>query len=304
MKIVNPFNKKYLKAKKLKKLARSQAEKKLPIISTHLQENALNSTISGIGNKKDHSIAISLTTFGDRINDIHLTIESLMQQSLKADHIVLNLSNKEFSLSALPAVLHKQCARGLNLNFIKEDLGPYTKFFYTLQTFPNSLIVTVDDDQIYPIDLIDQLYRAYLAEPDIIHCHRAHKISFDRNRNILPYRKWDWSTTDTRPSKMIFPTGVGGVIYFPGCFDNNILDKESFLKICPGADDVWLKAMSLKNGILCKKITDSRPFSSRFLTIEHSQTNSLIQSNKKNNSGNDKKIQSVFSKYNLFDELN
>lgn len=303
MKIVNPFNREYKKEKALKKQARILANSKLPVISNHLQGNAINCKTLGVKNDKTHEIIVSLTTFGHRINDVYITIESLMQQSLKADKIILNISKKDFNLSSIPSILKKQCERGLHINFINEDLGPYTKFFYTLKEFPNSLIITVDDDQIYPMDLIDQLYNAHLIEPNVIHCHRAHKIKFNKKNELLPYRKWDWNTQENQASKLIFPTGIGGVIYFPGCFDENILNKQEFLELCPGADDIWLKAMSLKNDVLCKKIPDPRPFASRFLTIENSQINSLISNNKIPKVGNDKKIHDVFFRYDLLNKL-
>lgn len=300
MKIVNPFNKAYRAAKKAKKQARAVAFYKAIITSDRLQTQTIHSTTSGIGNRAAHTITVSLTTFGKRINDVYLTIESIMQQSLAADQIILNIAADEFTPEALPATLKKQQARGLTIHFVERDLGPYTKYFYTLRDNPDSLIITVDDDQIYPVDMIDQLYRAYQHEPNIIHCLRAHKIRHNDQGELLPYRRWDWSTTDSTPSSLIFPTGIGGVLYFPGCFDEDVLNSEQFLALCPGADDVWLKAMSLKKGILCKKIADIRPFESQVLTIEGSQLLSLIRSNKSAVSGNDAKIKATFTHHDIY----
>ncbi len=268
-----------------------------------LEDKTLHSKESGIGNNAGHELVVSLTSFGKRIHDAYLTIESIMQQSLKPDKIVLCISSEDFSEQMLPETLKLQQKRGLEILFCKKDLGPYTKYHYTLQKYPNSLLITVDDDFLYPIDTIDQLYKSFLQFPNTVHCHRGHKITFNDNGEINPYKQWDWSRNDTSPSKLIFPTGVGGVLYFPGCFDPEIANQEAFLELAPGADDVWLKAMSLKKGTPCRVVPGHRHFMTNFLTIEGSQETSLKRRNKQTSHGNDQKIKAVFDRYNLTQEL-
>lgn len=269
----------------------------------YLQDKTLHSTTSGIGNDKEHELVVSLTTFGKRIHDAYLTIESIMQQSLRPDRIVLCISAEDFSESTLPETLKLQQKRGLEILFCERDLGPYTKYHYTLQQYPDSLIITVDDDFLYPIDTVDLLYKSFLKLPNTIHCHRGHRITLSENGEIRPYKQWDWSNSNNQASKLIFPTGVGGVLYFPGCFDDEIFNEAAFLELAPGADDVWLKAMSLKKGTPCRIVPDSRDFMTNFLTIEGSQETSLKRRNKHSPTGNDQKIQAVFSRYNLISNL-
>ncbi len=182
-------------------------------------------------------------------------------------------------------------------------MGPYTKFYYCLSEFPDSLILTVDDDIMYPVDMIDQLYRAHLNQPGAIHCHRAHRIKLDDDGQLLPYKQWDFDTREDKASLAIFPTGVGGVLYFPGCFDPDILNDDAFLSLAPKADDVWLKAMSLKKGTPCKKVPDRRDWQQRFLPIQGSQVTKLKSANKKHGGGNDAKIKAVFDHYDLVETL-
>ena len=270
---------------------------------TQLTQLTLDQATVGVGNQAEHEIIVSLTTFDKRIEDVYIAIESLMQQSLKADRIVLCLSEQDFSMAKIPATLKKQMARGLELLFCKEDLGPYTKYFYTLQKYPNSLILTADDDFIYPPYLIDQLYRAHLENPEVIHCHRSHKMTLNTDGKLKPYKQWDWDHFDSTPSLHIFPTGVGGVLYFPGCFDADVTNRDKLIKLCRNADDVWLKAMSLRKGILCAQVREHRAWSQRFLSIEGTQTFSLKRRNKKAGSGNDQKIHAVFDYYQLWDAV-
>lgn len=266
---------------------------------TLYREKVVDLKALGIGNSMPDNITISLTSFGLRMETVYLAIESLMQQSLKADRIVLCLAKEEFSEENLPSTLKFQRERGLEILFCEEDILSYKKFFYTLQKYPNDLLLTVDDDVIYPIDTIDLLYRAYEKEPGIIHCGRAYQMTFDPKRKLLPYKKWVFDHTISEASLKTFPTGIGGVLYFPGSLDEAVLDKEKFMKLVPYADDVWLKVMSLKKSVKCRQVKHNRPFKERFIEIPGSQVVSLNRRNKNRRIGNDAAISQLFSEYRL-----
>lgn len=294
----------YFHKKTLKKHdANNNRKIKASIATYQLMWSAMQGQSIGVGNTKEHSIVVSLTTYDKRINDVYLCIESLFQQTLKADKIILWLSRKNFPTGDLPEILRLQQARGLQVEFRDEDLGSYKKIVYALQSYPDSLIVTVDDDILYPPDMLDQLYRAYVASPGIVYSHRAYQIATRRNGDLNPYDKWKLAGDDGVASPLIFPTGVAGVLYSPGVFDENVLDSEMFMRLCPNADDIWLKAMTLKKGTHSMKIVDGRGWKDRFLTIEGSQTHSLKKQNWRKDSGNDAKLKAVFDHYNLYDRL-
>lgn len=288
--------------KRLKSKQESLELTKKTVISAQLLQSALESRETGVGNSKPHEITVSLTSFRKRIDNVHLTIESIFQQALKPDRIILWLA-RDMDENSLPEVLKRQTSRGLEIRFMERDLGPYGKFFHTLKQHPDSLIITVDDDILYPHDMVDMLYRSWLKEPTVIPCHRAHTISFDRNGNILPYKQWKKGSASTTPSLLTLPTGVGGVLYFPGCFDDQILNEELFMSLCPKADDIWLKAMSLKKGILCKRVEDYRNYSTRFLVVEDSQVTALKRANKSGPNSNDVKFKAVWDYFNLWEKM-
>lgn len=220
---------------------------------------ALHSKKIGIEkNKRKKEITISLTSYGARVNKVHCVIESLMQQTVKADKIILWLSVDEFKNKNLPKLLKNQEKRGLTINFC-EDLKSYKKIIPTLIKHPDDLIITADDDLIYPIDHIERLYNAHIEEPNIIHCNRAHLIKINKSKIIKPYKKWEYETSHQFASKFILPTTGAGAIYFPGCFHEEVLNKNAFMKLCPFADDIWLKMMSAKNNTLCKLIPFPTP---------------------------------------------
>ncbi len=294
----------YFAKRRLKRHAENNNRKIRSIVRSELlQQQALAASAPGVGNTLEHDIVVSLTSFDKRIHDAHLCVESLLQQSLRPDRIVLWLSRANFPGERLPALLRAQQKRGLEICFVDEDLGPYKKYVYALQRFPDSLLVTVDDDILYPPDTVEQLYYAWLDQPGAIHCHRAHTLHMARKGKLAPYADWPNTRAGEPPSLRVFPTGVCGVLYFPGALHADATDSGKFMRLCPGADDIWLKAMSLKNGVPCLKTADPRYWKDRFLTIEGSQASSLKHGNWRSRDGNDAKLQAVFDEYGLWGAL-
>ena len=107
-----------------------------------LTRMALSSIDSGVTNEcyGSSEIIVSLTTFGRRLWRVYLTIESIMQQSMKANRIVLwvNESYKE----KLPQILYLQMQRGLEVRFCK-DIRSYTKLIPSLLTFPDATMTLI-----------------------------------------------------------------------------------------------------------------------------------------------------------------
>lgn len=301
MGIYNPFSKKHRKNKKKSLTLTSLCEQKSLLLCSQYQQSILNDTNAGVGNNTENQIILSLTSIKARLDNVAYTIESLMQQTIKADRIILCLGNENITSGDIPLSLRKLEKRGLEIRFYEKDLGPYTKYFYTLKENPESLIITADDDILYPFDMIEKLYKAYLKDKNVIHCHRGHEMIV-KDKELLPYKQWNFSTQMVEASLKVFPTGVGGVLYFPGSLHEDALNKDRFLNLCPKSDDVWLKAMSLKKGIPCKTINSSRPFAFDFPNIPLSQEVTLKRANKQGD-GNDAKIKRVFEEYLLNDTL-
>ena len=247
-------------------------------------------------NKREHEITVSLTSHSYRVEKVHLTIQSLMDQDFKADIIVLYLNKEYFNESNIPQCLKMLENRGLIINFCK-DVGPHTKLLPALKQYTNNLLVTVDDDIIYPRSLLRKLYEAYIKDPQFIHCHRMHYMKFDANGKVKPYRKWDHCSDITEAGFFVFPTGVGGVLYPPHSLDEEVFNEKAFLGLSPNADDVWFKAMSLLNGVQCKKV-DSNIMNS-LVVVRGTQDIGLMHENVFNNA-NDVKIDKVFTAYNLW----
>jgi hypothetical protein len=224
-----------------------------------------------------------------------------MDQELKADRIALYLDELKFSPSNIPKDLEILVHRGLTINYCK-DIGPYTKLVPALKQYSDEIIITTDDDLIYPRSFIRKLYESYIKDPGFIHCYRMHYIKLNSDGKAKPYKEWDIESGITDPCPLVFPTGVGGVLYPPNALNEEVFNEEAFLSLSPGADDVWFKAMSLLNGVECKKINSDIMNHENAITIRGTQEIGLHHQNLKNGK-NDHKIEDVFNTYKLWDKL-
>jgi hypothetical protein len=235
---------------------------------------------------------VSLTSFPNRIDRVWIVIESILRQIHKPDKIILWLSNEQFrTLGQLPQVLLNQQERGLDIKFIDGDLMSHKKYFYTLKDFPDSFLITVDDDIIYPTTLISQLIDLNEIYPKSIICHRAHRLKVE-NGKVLPYSSWNQIKEFDGPNFDIFFTSGGGTLFPPHSLHNDVLNDSVFKKYCLCADDVWLNIMSRLNSTT---IVKSNYYSSllpiiNFRNINLYSTN-LIQGE------NDKQLQEIRNYY-------
>ena len=255
--------------------------------------SALNATEPGVTERAEGPrLTVTLTSYGERALDVYLVIESLMQQSVRADRIVLWLSEDEFDRDSLPELLERQENRGLVVRFT-EDLRSYKKLIPALTAYPDDLLLTVDDDVLFPVDHIERLYRAHRAEPEVIHCYRGHRMTYAGPGHLKPYREWELETDLPHASLDVFPVGVGGVLYFPGCFDEEVTHRAAFTSLCPDADDIWFKAMSRRRGTACRVVPHARS-RRQYHVLPGTQADGLWKANSRNN---DRQLRAVLEAY-------
>ncbi len=238
-------------------------------------------------------IIVSLTSYRERFSDLQITLYSLLNQSLKPDRIILWLDEETEDLSHLPYEISRFIKNGLEIRFVK-DIKSYTKIIYAFQEFPNSIIVTADDDIFYRKNWLKKLYMSYIASPNDIHVHRAHRVKI-KNNSLLPYENWEKQINDESARYDNFLTGVGGVLYPPKCFSKEVLRKDIFLKYAPNADDIWLWIMALTHGRRIRVVKNHYKILSTADIIRHIRGRNLFNLNK--NGGNDVQLDNLMKLY-------
>ena len=220
-------------------------------------ENYFESSELGITDeKREPELIVSLTSYPDRMYDIHYTIYSLFKQNLKPNKIILWLGEEQFPNrdKDLSKKLLDFKKHGLIIKYTN-DLRAYTKLIPALKEYPNSIIVTADDDIFYPENWLDKLYNSWKDNMDCIVCHRAHKITIKDNK-FIPYNSFKQEIIEEKPSFDHFLTGVGGVLYPPNIFYKDIFNEELFKKLSPQNDDIWFWAMAVLNGTKIKIVDE------------------------------------------------
>ena len=120
-----------------------------------------------------------------------------------------------------------------------------------MQEFKDSIIVTADDDVIYPKNWLESLYDSYKMHPSCISARRVHKISRCLDGSAAPYNTWTLEYRGVEPPMELVGMGVGGVLYPPHIFDMNkeYFKKENIISNALNADDIWLKFMELEENV-------------------------------------------------------
>ena len=206
-------------------------------------------------NKRNPELIVSLTSFPERMYDIHYCLFSLLNQKLKPDRVVLWLAKEEFPNREydIPKTVLNLKKFGLEIKFC-ENLMSFKKIIPSLKEFPNDIIVTADDDIYYADDWLELLYDNHKLYPNDIILHRSRKIAFDENFNVKEYDDWTLINEDTMPSYFHLINGGGGALYPPHSLHDTVVDEKIFLKEYSTTDDIWLWAMAVLNGTKIKTI--------------------------------------------------
>lgn len=219
-----------------------------------LERSLLQSTGPGLssGPVTDRELVVSLTTYGKRLEQVHLTIESLLLQTLPPNRIVLWL-DESMQGRRLPAALIRQQERGLEIRYT-EDLRSYKKLIPALAAFPEANIITADDDLIYDPCMVDRLVRAHEMHPGCVTTTAALELESDSD-----FSRRHLTVLADREAMNLLPLGGTGTLYPPGALHPEVMNMEAVRRLCPLADDIWFRAMGLMNSTPVVKVVTDRP---------------------------------------------
>ncbi len=200
----------------------------------------------------EEQVIISLTSFPKRIPTIYLCVESLLMQSLQVEKVILWLARDQFPKlnEDLPETLLELQSERFEIHYC-EDIRSYKKLIPTLREFPHTIIITVDDDVEYNLDMARTLYLSYKQFPHSVHAHRVTKMYvWSNDIKTIPGGEYYYSGAHCL-NKLV---GVGGVLYPPDCFYKDILKNDLFMKLAPTNDDQWFWCMANLNGYLVRSV--------------------------------------------------
>ena len=236
---------------------------------------------------------VSLTTYGERVKTVHLTIESIARGQMLPSRLILWIDDQA-TFDEFPPALRRLQNRGLEV-MLCEKYGPHKKYYPYLEMADEILVplVTADDDLLYPRGWLKELDQALREFPDVVNCHRARRIVLN-SEGLAAYASWG-RVKSTEASFCNFATGVGGVIY-PIKLQRALKSQAAtFVESCPNADDVWLHLWALRTGYRVRQI---RRKSFRLQYIPGTQGKSLCRRNVVQG-GNDVQIRATYQPFDL-----
>jgi hypothetical protein len=198
-----------------------------------------------------YNIIVSLTTSPSRLLLLEPVIKSILSQEYKISHIELNLpdlyKNKEEYV--IPSFLDKY--ERVKVFRTGKDIGPATKIIPTIMRYKdvkddNLYIVSIDDDHIYPKEIVTTLLKGIVLYGNKnIYAIGGINLYIGANMTLTSVNVYKTAPVDVLE-------GVFGVLYNPRLFENDIMEymeKVIECKECLTSDDI-----TISNYLESKKI--------------------------------------------------
>lgn len=201
--------------------------------------------------ERQNRVVVSMTTYKERLKSgsTDQAVKSIVEQSVLPDKILLYIDS--WDEEYLTDYLKELSETGaIEIRKTDEKIKPHKKYFYAMKEFRNYAVVTVDDDKVYPKDMLKELMFSYLRFPDCVIARRVHLMTPNGKGGVSSYSTWrkEYTGRIHYPSMNLFPTGVGGILYPPdilGISDKNLEEIEKYVNV----DDIYLKLIEQRKGI-------------------------------------------------------
>lgn len=202
---------------------------------------------------ENNDFVFSLTSYSDRVLDaLPYALYSIIIQTIKPKKIVVYLDNVHWNDENLPDILKKIRSIGVDFRFC-EDIRSYKKLIPALKDFPENPIITLDDDFYYNKDYHEWMRIAYEKSDKKTVLGQWGCIPEKKDGKYIPYNEWKDIKYMKEGDEVSF-FGCCCCCYPPKIFDDEILNQEIFMKLCPTADDIWFWIMEKRQGIKTKLI--------------------------------------------------
>lgn len=229
----------------------SKWERQMEITGAHLFKYYKKHKTEELGlnkEKRENEIIVSLTSYPKRFPTLYIVLRAIFNQSMKADRVILYL-DEDVKDSDIPKELMDMKAYGLEIEKRSVNMKPHKKYYYAIKENPDAIVITIDDDMIYEKTLIENLMKSYQKNPKCVHAKRVHRI-LKKDGCLLPYNDWEFEyTASDKPRMDLIATGIGGVLYPPHLFKEELFNLDNIEKLCLKADDIWLKFMEIYSEI-------------------------------------------------------
>lgn len=199
-------------------------------------------------------LVVSLTSIPSRLFQLHLVVRSLLRQTVQPERVLLWLNRG--MRGSEPRSLRRLVGSRFEIRYTGEHRA-HKKLIPALEAFPNHIVVTCDDDYLYPADWLERLLATHAEHPREIVAHACRAIQY-RDGVLSPYSVWPWeSPGQSRSTTMA--VGYCGTLYPPGSLGETVFDRALYRQLAPDSDDLWFKATALLNGNAVRRSAAPEP---------------------------------------------
>lgn len=221
----------------------------------------------------EQRIVVTYTTLPDRYELLKNSINSILQQTISPNVIYITIPKRCKRLNKEYPPVPKELSDICTIVSLEMDYGPVTKIYGGIMSEqdPDTIIISCDDDTIYPSGFIEKLVYYANKHSDAAICGTGALISRGLflpsiNTTLHQFRWWNWLTgfeidkDNGRDIDLVF--GIGGVLYRRKFFPPNdeVLEELFKLSLTDDAlfhnDDVIISGYLSKRGIKRKVFYD------------------------------------------------
>ncbi|MBR4454518.1 MAG: hypothetical protein IKS33_09725 [Bacteroidales bacterium] len=109
----------------------------------------------------EEKLIVSLTSYGKRLNNLPVVLDTIYAQTLLPDLVVLNLAYEEILPKEVEIYLR---SHNVEINRVL-DTKVYKKIVPTLKRYPNDCVICIDDDWLYPKQMIEDFVNVHKKYP-------------------------------------------------------------------------------------------------------------------------------------------
>ena len=152
--------------------------------------------------RKRERILVTMTSWHKRIGNVEAVVKTLLNQTLPADKIILNFCIQDFpnleedfpeSLRSLIEEHHQ-----IETYWYIENYKAWKKHLHVIEIAgDDDLIISTDDDHLYPSDFIEKMYVSY--------CYYGKQYPITLNRILLTHNCWCFNGPGTLYKKTHLP---------------------------------------------------------------------------------------------------
>jgi hypothetical protein len=201
-------------------------------------------------------IIVSYASYPARIDAAWIVMENVLtKQTVKPDLLVLNLYEGHFPDRKLPDKYDMFIKRAdVEIHWCEKDMKSYNKFLYVTKEYPNEIVILLDDDIYYPVNLIEHLLEGHKKWPEAFIASFGQLMTFEEDGTLASRRFWSAYDNETacknQPTKW-FNLGTGaGTLYIPNWITSekfDFFDEDLISEEVPTNDESWFNIARIIN---------------------------------------------------------